>query len=369
MVTALDTHRMLYRNAVLRAYDAANPTTRVNFFNGDVDIGDEVYTNENGYLFYESGGRQPIECLNVVSDTIIKVSVDGGHNFDITWQVEDKAAGFVDETDIHNMTYRGSDGTRKTWQVLQADCDLPDYLLKSEYQTGIWGEQEMAVDGGIIAPEIWTHVITILSTAPASLVVDAVRLRAGQVITIRSRRDCTLDVRTGTGPSETLAVSNGHTYLLINTYATENTTAGLALIDITNNPITTADITNLAKTAVPVRAQKSVLLEQQATNEVIAVSSIGALHNSPFYIYLESNGNYGDCTVELPQADFVGELQIVLDMNASVLQISDSKVTLTVGTSSVVIVKPSLGQLLAFVKLVCWQNQNSVRYHKLIVEA
>ena len=350
MVNALDTHRMLYRNAVLRAYDAANPTTRVNFFNGDVDIGDEVYTNENGYLFYESGGRQPIECLNVAGDTIIKVSVDGGHNFDITWQVEDKAAGFVDETDIHNMTYRGSDGTRKTWQILQADCDLPDYLLKSEYHTGIWGEQEVAVSNAIIVPEIWTHVITILSTAPAAIAVDAVRLRAGS------------------GPSEALTVLNGHTYLLINTYATEGTTAGLALLDITNNPITAANINDLAKAAVPVRVQESLQLEQQATDEVIAVSSIDALHKSPLYIYLESNGNYGDCTVELPQADFVGTLQIVLDMNASVLQVSDSKVTLTVGTSSVVIAKPALGQSLAFVKLICWQNQNSVRYHKLIVE-
>ena len=131
MVNVLDTHRVLYRNAVLRAYDAANPTTRIHFFNIDNDIGDEVYTNENGYLFYESGGRQPIECLNVDGDAIIKVSLDGGTNFDITWQVNDSTDQYVKTDDMHTMTYRGPDGIRKNWYILQADCDLPDYVLKS----------------------------------------------------------------------------------------------------------------------------------------------------------------------------------------------------------------------------------------------
>lgn len=234
MVNVLDTHRLQYRNAVLRAYDAANPTTRIDFFNGDVNIGNEVYTNENGYLFYEAGGRQPIENLNVDGSAIIKVSLDGGNSFEITWQVDDKTSQYVEESDVHDMTYRGSDNTRKTWHPLQADCALPDYLLKSEYHDGIWGEQEMAIGAGtgsVILNE-WTHVITILSTAPDAIAFTNVRLRAGQVITIKAAKDCTLNLIVGHGPGINHNVYKDCTYLLFNMYATESSDAGLTLTQI-----------------------------------------------------------------------------------------------------------------------------------------
>lgn len=234
MVNVLDTHRMQYRNAVLRAYDAANPTTRIDFFNGDVNIGNEVYTNENGYLFYEAGGRQSIENLNVDGSAIIKVSLDGGNNFSITWQVDDKTSQYVEESDVHDMTYRGSDNTRKTWHPLQADCALPDYLLKSEYHDGIWGEQEMAIgaDTSIVTLGEWTHVITILSTAPDAIAFTNVRLRAGQVVTIKADKDCTLNLIVGHGPGINHNVYKDCTYLLFNMYATESSDAGLTLTQI-----------------------------------------------------------------------------------------------------------------------------------------
>lgn len=231
MVNVLDTHRMQYRNAVLRAYDAANPTTRINFFNGDVNIGNEVYTNENGYLFYEAGGRQPVENLNVNRSAIIKVSLDGGNNFDITWQVEDNSGLYVEESDVHDMTYRGSDNTRKTWQPLQADCDLPDYLLKSEYHDGIWGEQEIAIgtDTTVITFAEWAHAVTILSTAPNNIRITNPRLRAGQIVTITVKKDCVLAITTGPGAPVNHQVYKDCTYILQNRYNTESTDAGLTL--------------------------------------------------------------------------------------------------------------------------------------------
>lgn len=234
MVNVFDTHRLLYRNAVLRAYDAANPTTRIDFFNGDVNIGNEVYTNENGYLFYEAGGRQPIENLNVDGSAIIKVSLDGGDNFSITWQVDDKTSQYVEESDVHDMTYRGSDNTRKTWHPLQADCALPDYLLKSEYHDGIWGEQEIAIGSGMgsVTLSEWAHVITILSTAPDAIAFTNVRLRVGQVVTIKVDKDCTLNLIVGHGPGVNHDVCKDCTYLLFNMYATESSDAGLTLTQV-----------------------------------------------------------------------------------------------------------------------------------------
>lgn len=231
MVNVLDTHRMQYRNAVLRAYDAANPTTRIDFFNGNVNIGNEVYTNENGYLFYEVGGRQPIENLNVNGSAIIKVSLDDGHHFGITWQVEDNTGLYVEESDVHDMTYRGSDNTRKTWQPLQADCALPDYLLKSEYHDGIWGEQEIAIGTGtaIVTFAEWAHAVTILSAAPDNISITNPRLRAGQIITITVKKDCTLAIVTGVGAPVNHSVYKDCTYILRNRYNTEATDAGLTL--------------------------------------------------------------------------------------------------------------------------------------------
>lgn len=369
MVNVLDTHRILYRNAVLRAYDAANPTTRINFFDSDTNIGTEVYTNENGYLFYESNGRQPIECLSVDGDAIIKVSLDGGNNFDITWQITDNTAESAELADIHSMTYRGSDGARATWNITQADCDLPDYLLKSEYNTGIWGEQELAVADGIITPGLWTHVITILSEAPANIVVDTMRLRAGQMITIRSRRSCTLNIRTGSGPYEEFAVSADHTYLLINRYSAEQTTAGLTLIDIT--PHTDAEIKTLAKAAVPVRTQKNIFIRQTESNQQFDLTSefTNGIAESPVYIFHSSDSNYGDMSIMLPSASFYGTAEIVLDLNYDDITVGPTVNVQAYNSNIINITVPSSpGQYVYHLKLIAWQNRFSNRRHKLILE-
>ena len=51
MINIFDTHRLLYRNAQLRAFKKDAPTVPLSFKNYDgEDIGNIVYTNENGYL-------------------------------------------------------------------------------------------------------------------------------------------------------------------------------------------------------------------------------------------------------------------------------------------------------------------------------
>lgn len=373
MVNVLDTHRMQYRNAVLRAYDAANPTTRIDFFDGDVNIGNEVYTNENGYLFYEAGGRQPIENLNVNGSAIIKVSLNGGSYFGITWQVEDNTSQYVEESDVHDMTYRGSDNTRKTWQPLQADCALPDYLLKSEYHDGIWGEQEIAIGAGmgIVLLTEWTHVITILSAAPSTIAFTNVRLRAGQVITINADKNCTLNLVIGHGPGVNHSIYKDHTYLLFNLYATESSDAGVELIDVTYNPMSDADVKTLAKAAVPVRNQKSITIQQTKSDQQFDLTSEfeNGITESPVYIYHSATRNYDGMSIKLPSASFAGTAEIVLDLNYDDINVGPT-VNVQVYNSNIVsiTVPSSSGQYVYHLKLITWYNQNNNRRHKLILE-
>ena len=373
MVNVLDTHRMQYRNAVLRAYDADNPTTRIDFFNGDVNIGNEVYTNENGYLFYEAGGRQPIENLNVNSSAIIKVSLDGGNNFSITWQIDDKSGLYVEESDVHDMTYRGSDNTRKTWRPLQADCDLPDYLLKSEYHDGIWGEQEIAIGAGTstITLAEWAHVITITSTAPDTIAITDIRLRAGQSAHIIAKKTCTLVIRTGTGPAVNHSITVNHIYVLINRYSTESSDAGLQLIDVTNNPISDADVEAIAKAAVPVRNQKSIIIQQTATDQHFDLTSKfeNGIAESPIYIHHYSASNYGNMSIELPSATFAGTAEIVLDLNYDDITVGPTVTVQAYNSNIINITVPSAaGQYIYHLKLIAWYNEYSNRQHKLILE-
>lgn len=373
MVNVFDTHRLLYRNAVLRAYDAANPTTRIDFFNGDVNIGNEVYTNENGYLFYEAGGRQPIENLNVDGSAIIKVSLDGGNNFSITWQVDDKTSQYVEESDVHDMTYRGSDNTRKTWHPLQADCALPDYLLKSEYHDGIWGEQEIAIGSGMgsILLTEWTHIITILAAAPNAIAFTNVRLRAGQVITINANKDCTLNLVVGHGPGVNHSVYKDHTYLLFNMYVTESSDTGVELIDVTYNPMSDADVETLAKAAVPVRKQKSITIQQTESDQHFDLTSEfdNGITESPVYIHHYAASNYGNMSIELPSASFAGTAEIVLDLNYDDINVGPTVNVQAYNSNIVSITVPSSpGQYVYHLKLVAWYNELNVRQHKLILE-
>ena len=71
-----DTHRLMYRNATIRALDLSDRTTPVPFFNVTDqelpvnDIGYEVHTDAAGYL-YSGANSRPIQCLAVNKSVII----------------------------------------------------------------------------------------------------------------------------------------------------------------------------------------------------------------------------------------------------------------------------------------------------------
>lgn len=374
MVNVFDTHRMLYRNAVLRAYDKANPTTRIDFYNNDVNVGNEVYTNENGYLFYESGGRQIIECLNVDGDAIIKVSLDGGNSFSITWEIDDETAQYAQLTDIHDMTYRGNDGIRKRWDPTQADCTLPDYLLKNEYQNGIWGEQEIAIGAGMTSLTLaeWAHVITITTTAPNTITITNVRLRAGQSVHIIAKKVCTLAIRTGIGPAVNHSITANHTYVLINNYGTENSDAGLQLFDITYNSLSTTDVENIVKEVLPIRDQKNIYRTQSDAGQVYDFTSEfpDGLSQSPIFIWNYIPADLIDVTINLPSANFNGSAYIIVEHQCAIELSFGSPFKLQVGNSNIIsaTIPKEPGRYSFVIRLVAWQDATHVRHHMLYLE-
>lgn len=155
MMQVFDTHHINYKNATLKAYKLSDGTTQINFYNveeaipttesgwSNCDIGTEVYTNENGYLFYGSG-RLPVGCLIVREDCIVKVF--RGNDSPLATFVYHVDEGFAKLSDIHKLKYHAdSNGTIQTWNPLTADGQLPEYAFKSEVAGNVWAESEIHV--------------------------------------------------------------------------------------------------------------------------------------------------------------------------------------------------------------------------------
>lgn len=161
-----DTHRLMYRNATIRALDLSDRTTPIPFFNitdqelPSEDIGYEVHTDAAGYLYYGVNSR-PIQCLAVNKSAIIQVDVTGNNSRDIEWvlRIEDTDE-YVRVEDLHKVFY--ADGTL-AWDPTLGDWHMPDYALKTDIGRGEWAEGEMIVTEDtpeILTIDKWTHVIT-----------------------------------------------------------------------------------------------------------------------------------------------------------------------------------------------------------------
>ena len=200
MIQVFDTHRTMYRNAKLRAFSDESKTTRLNFFDmTDVDdstvynnIGNEVWTNENGY-YVRSSDQQKVNCLAVEQDAIIEVSLDGGTNWPVQWILhagDSGANGFR----VKKLKYYNGENNLVTGDLNDSEITLPDYLLRSEATfDNVWSEEEVVVTDGSttswtnVAVTNWTHVITFrqIAVSGAKFVIEAT-LRAGQTILVNN---------------------------------------------------------------------------------------------------------------------------------------------------------------------------------------
>lgn len=197
MIQVFDTHRLSYRNAILRAfkldgdnttpisfYDVTGPITNIEDFN----IGEVVQTNESGYLCYGSN-QQQVTCLVVRESALIKLSLDGGTSWPVSWAVN-IVNDAVAPTDISTLKFYDGDGSIATYNPLGPGKQLPDYVRRDEFDGGnIWQEDTINVDDNSlsIALTVWTRVINIPSTfIENTLAIDWSALRAGQIVVVRT---------------------------------------------------------------------------------------------------------------------------------------------------------------------------------------
>lgn len=184
----VDTHRLMYRNARIRAFDLSDRTTAIPFYNvtdqilPDEDIGYEVRTDAAGYV-YHGANAQPVQCLAVAKSAIIQVDITGSGAWDIEWVLRMESEDeFLKVSDIHKVFY--ADGSL-AWDPLAEDWELPDFALKSDIGRGEWAEGEMIVTEDTpfdLNIDKWTHVVTFRNGHSGEYRIPYTRGRYGQSI-------------------------------------------------------------------------------------------------------------------------------------------------------------------------------------------
>ena len=195
-----DTHRLMYRNARIRALDLSDRVSQISFFNVTgadeaTDIGTEVFTDQNGYIFY--GNAQGVECLTVKQSAIIQVDLNNTNAWDIQWIVEvGDEDSYVAVGDVAKVV--DGDGN-VIWDPIGGEnWQFPDYVKRDELRLGEWAEGTMVVRQD--TPEIlnidqWTHSIFITGNMLADHYVFSHELgRYGQVIVVMNETDETISL-------------------------------------------------------------------------------------------------------------------------------------------------------------------------------
>ena len=244
MIQVFDTHCMGYRNAKLRAFALADNTRRLDFYNfaniniSDADnCGNEIETDEAGYLFY-GGGQHRILCLGLQEAAIIEVSLDGGTTWQIQWIIHEPA-GNGNSTEPATLSWRNANGIIETYSPNGNNKALPEFLLKREYQAGKWAEEELIVsrDDNTLQVAPWTKTILISQAAPDTITLTT-KPRAGQLILVNAcRSTCLLytdDVETDRPVGN---IEAGHMYLLFNFAANGGYNHGFPMIVRIDAPV------------------------------------------------------------------------------------------------------------------------------------
>lgn len=214
MIQVFDTHRLSYRNAKLRAFALSDQTRRLDFYNigedgQETNIGNEVVTNDAGYLFYGTG-TQKVSCLSVTEAAIVKVALDGNDFSQIQWLIHPD----YDPAALHNvgtLSFIDENGVTRTYDPADGNSlELPDYALRTQVQGGQWAEEQIQVgpDDSEIPISSWTKTVAIANDAPDSLTLGAAP-RQGQTIFIFPKKNCTLQVG-----ASSVNLTSGNVYLL-----------------------------------------------------------------------------------------------------------------------------------------------------------
>lgn len=188
MISIIDSHRLLYKNAVIRAFCFEDRTIPVSFFNADgVDVGETLRTNESGYLVNAEGTHQ-ITSYFVKQKSIVQVSLDNGFSWPIEYIVESN----IGADDIKDGSLLNKHGVR-VWSANAKESYQLDYDdLNNQPDIRPWGEAEQCENteklDEIVVVSQFTKVLHIDGTA-VNVSIWATEKRYGQQVSVCNHTD------------------------------------------------------------------------------------------------------------------------------------------------------------------------------------
>lgn len=194
MIQVFDTHRLPYRNAVIRAFklNSDNVTEPAEFYNftdyvkSDRDIskyaiGTEVYTNASGYICYGTD-RQTVSCLGVNESVVVKVSLDGGLSWKIEWTLHG-GDDTLTADDFGRLVY--ADGTVCFDPLQLGDTVLRDFVTTDDIDpNNRWEEDTIVVDTSSDSVTLtdWTRIVVVQIAHSSDTLNVYGHCRAGQCV-------------------------------------------------------------------------------------------------------------------------------------------------------------------------------------------
>lgn len=196
MIQVFDTHRLPYRNAVIRAFKlkSDNLTEPAEFYNftdyvkdkDDVSkyaIGTEVYTNASGYICYGTD-RQQVSCLGVNESVVVRVSLDGGLSWKIGWTLHGGDDTLTTD-DFGRLLY--ADGTVCFDPLRLGDTTLRDFVTTDAIDpNNRWEEDTILLNDYLDSVTLtdWTRIIVIPNGFTSKILRVSGHCRAGQCVEV-----------------------------------------------------------------------------------------------------------------------------------------------------------------------------------------
>ena len=361
MIQVFDTHRLSYRNAYIRAFDKLAPTTPIQFKDVDgTDVGYIVYTNAQGYLCY-GNDRQPLTCLKLAKSAIVQVSLDGGTNWSIQWEITDTEVDMVRTSDIGSLFYYDANGDVKQWNPLAESVALPNYLPKADYNE--WNEDTIRItdDACSVTPTRWTKNIVFTETATATdVVIHADQTRDGQQFAIFSRTSRRITVL-GTDSDFVLTVDNNSCTIVGVYQHGGDKYCYTKIIQAQDNP------DRIERHCTPIVNTNDPTPVYSAQDLGFAVDE--GIVNSPVYIRYESTVDVTVTSLEfrLPEPTFAGRAQIILDLEFN--QNTTLDIYVKLGQNARVKVRAAgdgaISSIVIPIGIISYYNINNVRHYML----
>lgn len=339
-----DSHRLMYRNARLRAFSKANPTIPLEFQENDgTNIGEIVYTNANGYLC-RSSDMQIILGLKLPESAIIQVSLDGGTSWPIGWILDDEGSVLHDD-DIGTLTYIDENGDPQAWDPLDGDVVLPAYALKSEIVE--WHETTIFVDDDTcyVKPDQWTKTIHFGSTATADTInIDLVAARNAQVIAINGEsvaRRYIIETGSKTWDSkvdyDVEKIPAGYSLLIQMTKHNSDKLFAVAVIPTFSVPTITTMISNAIAAEVPPKWQRLIFTQTDGNyseNQYISPTVPTDINSDLIILQFQSVSSLcEDVTLKIANPSFNGNFHVLV-WSSRTFTAAASNLYLQIGTAA-----------------------------------